>query len=257
MAERRYNEKELAEILRAAAKSQANSSTHSEETSGFSLAEIERLAAEVGIDSSHVLAAAETLTSDSGQEQIFRFWGMPVRQTFERTIDGPMNESTWEEIVAYLREKFGYNGTPSQVGKSQEWSGGSDFRAIHISVTPKDGKLRIRIAVRLMEILAFSWLVGAVITFLISALSAGLLAKSGLEILIFPAILAILGSVWFVVHGILVRRNTIEAQMVNEVMSSMTKMIEKSNMDASLTEWLGSSIEPTFSPESVEQTTNS
>ena len=181
MAERRYNEAELAAILRAAADAQSSSASPSDEPGGYSLAEIERLASEVGIDPKHIASAADNLSSLPQAKPKFLFWGAPMRQTIERNYEGTIDNSSWEESVAELRNAFGSTGTAGVVGSSREWSGGHDFRLAHLVATPKSGRTRLRLTVNIKDMLAVAWMVGIILTILATALAGTLIYKSGFK----------------------------------------------------------------------------
>lgn len=146
MAERRFNEKELAAILRKAAAAQAEGTVQSADTTGFTQAEIERLATEVGIDPKHIAGAVEALGTESEHSAPNR-GSSRMRKVIERTYDGTLDDQAWEEVVAELRLVFGGAGTASEVGTSREWAGGSEFASAHLSATPRNGKTRIRLTI--------------------------------------------------------------------------------------------------------------
>lgn len=159
MSERRYNENELAEILRAAAEAQSKAPGTSEESSGYSLAEIERLAAEVGIDPAHVGQAAQGLTQRPLKSKGMRLFGGPDRHVIERTIEGTLDDIGWEDAVSELRSIFEGTGTTSEVGTGREWSGGTDFRAVHVSATTRNGKTKLVVTVNRRDSMASAWIV--------------------------------------------------------------------------------------------------
>ncbi len=88
MSERRYDEKELAQILQTAAAEQAKLASESGE---FTLTEIERMASEAGIEPRLIANAAAKL-----DEQPTRlpksFIGAPVRHIIERNFDGTFDD---------------------------------------------------------------------------------------------------------------------------------------------------------------------
>lgn len=104
--ERRYDERELAQILQAAAAAQAQGAVSVKDSSGFSLAEIERLASEVGIDSKHVLGALSRLDEHSTPRER-HFWGAPNRGLLERNFNGTLSGGAWEEVTSELQALLG------------------------------------------------------------------------------------------------------------------------------------------------------
>src|SRR5260370_39889221 len=134
MPERRYDEEEIAEILRAASEIQAGTSEMSGQ--GLTLSEVQRLAEEVGIDRAHVSAAAAEIGSSPLPKSRFRFWGAPARVLYDRTCDGLIGDEGWEDVVAALRAATGRPGVLSTHGASREWSGGAALTSTLHTATP-------------------------------------------------------------------------------------------------------------------------
>ncbi|AIE86830.1 hypothetical protein [Fimbriimonas ginsengisoli] len=164
MADRRYDEKELAAILRAAAAAQAEGAEASGEREGFTLAEVERLAAEVGIEGKHVAAAAAKLDSTPVRKG-FLFFGAPTTEQLERSFAGELTDLAWEEVVGELRKTFGTAGKTSVVGSSREWAGGSDLFGAHVSATPRNGQTRYRLMIRYEGGVVLAWMLGLILSF--------------------------------------------------------------------------------------------
>ncbi len=168
MPERKYNEAELAAILRAAAEAQSAGPTPGDETTGYSLADIERLASEVGIDPRHVASAAENLPTKQPQDRRFRIFGAPIRQTIERSFVGTLDDLSWEESVDELRTTYHSNGATSTVGLSKEWIGGSDFRQVQLYASSRGGKTRLKVNILQKDTIFVVWLLGFFLTFVVS-----------------------------------------------------------------------------------------
>ncbi|MBI1331747.1 MAG: hypothetical protein GC165_02590 [Armatimonadetes bacterium] len=166
MAERRYDDDELTRILKKAAEEQAEGQDPNAQSKGYSLDDIERVAAEIGIDPRYVQSAAQSLPVDPPEIPKFSFWGGRPRRTIERTIDGEFDDAAWEEAVSELRRSYNSAGTIANMGTSREWEGGSDFTSIFLSATPKNGKTRLRIAVQQDGTIAVSWIVAFLACFL-------------------------------------------------------------------------------------------
>src|SRR4030095_4745892 len=89
-------ERQLVEILRRAAERQEGLTT--EPDGRFSLAEIQLIAAEVGIAPAHVAAAAVEVTHRSPPPQPSAF-GAPTSFRFERSLDGEIPRSAHSAVV--------------------------------------------------------------------------------------------------------------------------------------------------------------
>lgn len=126
---RAYTEREIAALLaRAAELQQAAPDAPLGPT--LSLPEVERIAAEAGLDPAHVRAAARELETGAP-----RTAARPGQRTLERWLDVPFSDVAWEEAVAELRHRHpGTNwaqytamgtlvpgGDLSRVGAAHEW----------------------------------------------------------------------------------------------------------------------------------------
>src|SRR5471032_1457994 len=114
MAEDRYNEKELAQILRAAASAQAKALSTSDAEAEFSVDEIASMASEVGIDSKYVLEAAQQFNGKRPTPNYLL--GASATQAFDRTYAGTLDDAGWEDLLANLRSSFGSGGTVNASG---------------------------------------------------------------------------------------------------------------------------------------------
>ena len=221
MADRRYTEQEVAEILRTAVEIQSADQSQFEKSQGFSLADIERIAGEVGIDGRHVSLAALTFGRENVQNKKSTFWGCPVRQTFEYSLDGELSHQGWEEVVADLRDRYGYNGTPSQVGTSLEFRTGNDFRALHFAITPRNGQSRVRVALRLFEVVALTWIMSFLVTFLFSVAFIAGMAKAGHFAFGLAIAMCVASCTFFLANRIATGINRRERKAVQDSISSI------------------------------------
>lgn len=151
---RTYTEAEIAALLARAAERQRHApEAHSGPT--LTLGEIERLAAEAGLDPAHVRAAAAEM--DRGAVPAS---STPGRIEIERWVDAPFSDVAWEEAVGALRSRHGSNmatysmmGTPtvpdtSRVGAAHEWKHVNVWytTTTTATVSPRGNRTRIRYA---------------------------------------------------------------------------------------------------------------
>ena len=166
MSERRYDEAELAAILRSAAEAQAEDFSGNGESAGLTLREIERLASEVGIDPKRIASAAASLDVRPKKVKKFQMFGPPATETFERSFDGELDEAGWEEVIADMRQTYGMAGEISRVGSTLEWKGGSDTLSVHLSATIRNGRTRFRLNINQSGALTAGWMFGFVTSFM-------------------------------------------------------------------------------------------
>ena len=141
----RYSEDEVALILRRAAEIQPGRT--------MSLAEIEAVADEAGIDKALVRKAAlelergQATPATTGKAALLG----PTRLVFERKVAGSIDASVWGEIVAEIRRHIDKPGQIDEVGKELIWTskvrsnGSSGTRDIRVIVTPRRDKTLVRV----------------------------------------------------------------------------------------------------------------
>jgi hypothetical protein len=124
-----YSEAEIVRILRMAAELDGRSTGRSKPGT-LSLAEIEQIAVDVGIEPRHVATAAALVATEATER--WRPWlGVPVRGDFSRMLPGSVPASAWPEVIASIRQRAGRPGEYSYVPGALEWvhtDGASEVR---------------------------------------------------------------------------------------------------------------------------------
>jgi hypothetical protein len=147
---RRYSEKEVGLILRRATEFQRSEPSAADPT-GLTLAELQEVASEVGIDPAYLRRAAAELEVGAGSGLWEKVLGGPLAFVLERTIPGEFPESRFEELVPLMQAATVGQGNASAVGKTLTWSSRSDTNTSsqQILITVRDGETLIRIEERL------------------------------------------------------------------------------------------------------------
>ncbi len=179
MGERRYNEKELAQILREATKKQAANAEGPADDPGYSLAEIQRLAAEVGVEPRYIAEVAGTMSES--QPGRFQFWRTKPRLILERTIPGELSDGAWDDIVAELRASVGIVGSASASGATREWVAHTDTSVAHFAATARQGQTKLRLTFGQEGGIMAAWVVGMAATFVISLMTGTFAHKAGAD----------------------------------------------------------------------------
>ncbi len=124
------------------------------EGGGLTLAELEEIAAEAGIDPRHLRRAATQL--DEGMvgvptEGIARLLGGPLAIEFERRLAGELPESDFEQMIPEIQRAAGGLGQASLLGRTLTWHSSTPQgeRSLQITVSSTHGRTRIRIQERL------------------------------------------------------------------------------------------------------------
>ncbi len=123
MAETRgFSDEEVREILTAAAERQAAADKALVASRpGMSLAELEQIAAEAGIDPAHVRAVALRRGDEPTTPTVGRNASGEYGIQASRHLPAPVSPETWGRIVSELRSAFGAIGVPSEFGETREW----------------------------------------------------------------------------------------------------------------------------------------
>ena len=162
MAERKYSEEEMSNLLKRAARLQAKAARHTDSRPGLTLKELETIAAEAGLDPMHLhQAAAELYEPDVASAH--RKTSTNASHNFvDQWVAGELTDARWEEVVAELRHRYDSNlgqmmgggelygkGQISQVGRAKEWThmsmSGIETRVI---VQPRGESLQVKLSQR-------------------------------------------------------------------------------------------------------------
>lgn len=146
---RRYSEQEVSLILRRAAELQIDASGAA---SGTSLAELEEVAREAGLDPALVRRAASDLATATPATAPSRFYGASRRLHVERVIDGELSSDDLEALVGEVRRTFGEPGMVSTLGRTVTWSptpsmrygNGMQGRRLFITLATRGGQTTLR-----------------------------------------------------------------------------------------------------------------
>lgn len=167
--ERRFNEEEVALIIKRAAELQQTEQIENNPSTALSLSDVEQIAREAGIDPKLIRQAAFGLDQPSTTIRPNPWVGSPTRIVFERVVDGEIPVEEFEPLIADVRRTFGDNGVPSVLGRSLAWSssmrGGrrrAQGRQIDVSIVPRGGVTTIRVEEELRNLAGglFGGLVG-------------------------------------------------------------------------------------------------
>ena len=134
--ERRYTDDEVALILRRAA--EFGGETGPPRSEGLSLAEIQQVAREVGIDPATVARAASALSARK-RDRLTAIIGGPMRYRLEATVPGKAADANLGRILQSIRHAAGRQGRATQVLDSVEWRTSSEREGSQLFVTVTTG----------------------------------------------------------------------------------------------------------------------
>src|SRR5467141_485646 len=140
MAERRYNDKEIAAIFRAAAEEGPQSPQREvARDEGLTLAELQAIGGAVGISSDAVERAAQAL--DVRLDATSRtFLGLPIGVARTVNLNRRLTDEEWERLVVQLREVFNARGRTRVDGSLRQWTNGN----LQVLLEPTETGHRLR-----------------------------------------------------------------------------------------------------------------
>jgi hypothetical protein len=143
MAERRFTEKQTAEILRLAVQGQSESGLTSE-------SELRAAAQEMGISPEAIERAIAKTESAPPGTSYSRMWGGPMGIAFDESFEGELTNDVWEETIADARKTFGDEGTISERENVREWTcTGGGLVPIQLTLRQQKGTVRLNASSRL------------------------------------------------------------------------------------------------------------
>jgi len=147
---RRYGDREISKILKRAAQMQRESPARPD-PSGLTLAELEEIALEAGIDVDNLRIAASEVDKLPDDTLETRFLGAPLAQRLERTIPGELPASAFGSLVPILQTESGMTGQASTVGNTLSWAStpsNNAARSLSILVVAEHGETRLQLEER-------------------------------------------------------------------------------------------------------------
>lgn len=151
-ARRVYGDEEIGRILKRATELQ-----HREPTTrpaGITLAELEEIAAEAGIDPTHLRRAAMELETRPDDPCLWsRLAGDELDLVREITLPGELDQAGFERLVTAIQAASREHGQPSLLGRTLTWraDSSSKTRTTQIVASSRDGETTIRIEENLTQ----------------------------------------------------------------------------------------------------------
>ncbi len=140
MADRRYNDKEIAAIFRAATEGPPPAPQREvPRDEGLTLADLQAIGREVGIPADAIAQAARALEVRRGPDARTLF-GLPIG--VRRTVDlnRRLSDAEWERLVVQLREVFEARGVTRSDGSLRQWTNGN----LQVLLEPTETGHRLR-----------------------------------------------------------------------------------------------------------------
>ena len=140
--ERKYREEEVGEIFDLATSRHEVGRPSSSDEGGLTLAELQEVGLEVGIEPSRIAEAALAVDKRRGVLPRRTSLGMPTSVGRVIELPGAVTDRKWELLIAELRETSGARGEVTAHGGVREWANG-DLNAF-LEPTETGHRLRLR-----------------------------------------------------------------------------------------------------------------
>src|SRR5687767_7059894 len=122
---RRFSDREVERIFRAAVELQA-SAPPDVQAHGLTLADLERIGGEVGLDRALIHQAVHSVDAGAARPRRRRLLGAPTELVVERTLPGAAGTAAHQALLAALRDATGDLGEAGTVGTLFGWRGRLD-----------------------------------------------------------------------------------------------------------------------------------
>ncbi len=144
---RRYSDKEVSRLLKHATDLQEGDEAgrRADEGGGMTLAALQEVAAEVGIEARYIQLAAGRMDSPDSSRLTRALAGTPLRIRAERIIPGELLDADYEQIAAEIHSVADAPGDASMVGRTLTWKTGSLLADVplKVTVTSRNGETKI------------------------------------------------------------------------------------------------------------------
>ena len=152
---RHYSDTEVSRLLKYATELQQADEAGGRgghEGGGMTLATLQEVAAEAGIEHRYVQLAAARIDSPEPAGVGHSLAGTPLLVRAERVIPGELREEDYEQIVTEIQMAVDVHGSASMVGRTLTWrsiTSEHQFRSLQVTVASRHGETRIQAEERL------------------------------------------------------------------------------------------------------------
>lgn len=145
-ANTRYDDKQVGLILKRATELATVSSPDSSPSDGLSLAELEQIAIEAGIDPALIRRAAQEVDGAEDPGEYGWVMGAPMTIRVHRVVDREVPDDFFDDVLAEIHLAGVGHGTGSLVGRTFSWKGmggGQTPDSLQITISSRDGRTEL------------------------------------------------------------------------------------------------------------------
>ena len=178
---RQYSDREVRLILKSAVELQQRRADRTGEGSGgMSLAELEQVAAEAGLDPNFVRRAAAQLDAVGPPSNHNAFLGGPTQLVLERVVNHTIDPARFDALLDVVRAVTHEVGEVSTVGRQFGWKGRLDGAKSDVSVSVGDQRTTLRVRIQLDEAILGHFMIKTGLLGMVSLIAtAGTVAEFG------------------------------------------------------------------------------
>jgi hypothetical protein len=181
---RLYDEREVGKILERATEIQRREPARAAASHGLTMAELEEIGLEAGIDAKHLRRAALELDTGEIESSLgTRLVGEQTTLALESTVPGEIPEEAFERVVLVIQRVAKEHGQPSLLGRTLTWRAEtpSKMRTMQVTVSARRGETHVRVEERLHQFA--SGLFGGVVGGVGGGVGMGVGIPIGMEVL--------------------------------------------------------------------------
>jgi hypothetical protein len=149
---RTYTDREVRVILKSAVELQQRRDYGAESSGGMSLAQLEQVAIEAGLDPELIRRAAAQRDTTPAPSNHNAFLGGPTQIVLERVVETSIQPAAFDQLLDVARSMTREVGEISTVGRQFGWKGRLDDAKAEVSVSADDRRTTLRVRVELDEV---------------------------------------------------------------------------------------------------------
>jgi hypothetical protein len=221
MEERRFTDREVREILKRAVKKTPSRALVRDE--GLSLAELEAIGHEVGIDPARLEDAARAVSLEKS-ERSGSVLGGPTVMDFERRVEGEFYPTDTPDILAVIRRTMGQQGEVAEVHGSLEWQAKGESGERYVTLSSRDGATTIRSSANLSNLAILTYLPAGAMGLITSMVGLIKFVQDGSQIGLIVC-LAVLPILYPILRTIMGKVTSSESTKLQKVVDELARMV--------------------------------